>query len=715
MSGELHSSLWYRVAQLRLKLKSHVRVSRHDYRGEIWFVVEDVAAQKSYRFNGVAWQLLGLLDGHRSVQDVWEQALAKLGDDAPTQDETITLLGQLHGADILASSLPPDVDELLHRSAKRRGLKWWQRLQSPMSIKVPLIDPDNVLRKLLPAYRWMFSLGGMVLWSVLVIAGVTAAVTNWPQLTENLSDRALSPSNLLALAVLFPLLKSLHEFGHACAVRARGGEVHEMGVMLLVFFPVPYVDASASSAFRDKWHRIVVGAGGMMVEVAIASAAMLLWTVVEPGMVRSMLFNVMLIAGVTTVLFNANPLLKFDGYYMLADWVEIPNFGQRAQSYIAYWGERYVLGNKEKSAPLARGSEKLWLASYAVTSFVYRVVITLGIALFVASQYFVVGVILALWSITTAFVLPSIKIVKHLFSSPQLRHTSARAWGGASVATALIVLIVFVAPFPSRTRVEGVLWVPEQSVLRAGSEGFFARLLVEPGTQVVAGTPLIELEDPLLKPQEQLLSAKLRELEFKRRALSIDDRVQAQITDEEIRYTISELGRVKERLAGLQVVSADAGTFILANPADAPARFVKKGDQLGFVVPHAERVVRVVVEQDDVDKVRSHTKDVEVRLIESMPDVTPAHIMREVPAASGELPSAALSTDGGGRIARDPKITDRVVALTPVFHFDLKLASSAAPAHIGGRVHVRFNHGAESLAQQGWRSVRQLFLRRLSV
>lgn len=715
VSVELHSSSWYRVSQLQLRLKAHVRVVRHEYRGELWLVVEDVAAQKSFRFNGVAWQLLGLLDGTRTVQSVWEQVLAKLGDDAPTQDETIQLLGQLHAADLLASSLPPDVNELISRSAKQRQQKWWQRLQSPMSIKLPLIDPDAFLRATLPAYRWLFSVWGMVLWSALIIMGGSAAVTHWPSLTENLSDRVLAPVNLLAMALIFPVLKALHEFGHACAVRARNGEVHEMGVMLLVFFPVPYVDASASSAFRDKSHRIVVGAGGMMIELAIAALAMLLWTVVEPGVVRSMLFNIMLIAGVTTVLFNANPLLKFDGYYMLADWLEIPNFGQRAQSYIAYVAERYILGNRDKPAPLARGSEKVWLALYAVTSFFYRLLVTLGIALFVASQYFFIGVVLALWSLFTALVLPCFKTIRHLFKSSYVRRSSARAWGGAGVVALGLLLIGFVAPMPSRTHVEGVLWVSDQSVLRAGSEGFITKLLVEPGTDVVAGTPLLELEDPVLEPQERMLSAKLRELEFKRRALAIDDRVQAQITDEEIRYTTSELARVRERLSGLRVVSAVAGTFVLANPADATARFVKQGEQLGFVVPRSERIVRVVVSQEDIDTVRTRTQNVDVRLAEALGEVTRATILREVPAASGELPSAALTPEGGGKIARDPKITERVVALTPVFHFDLRLPANEAPTRIGSRVHVRFNHGAQPLAQQAWRSVRQLFLKRLNV
>ncbi len=159
----------------------------------------------------------------------------------------------------------------------------------------------------------------------------------------------LLPENLLLMWLVFPVLKLCHEFGHAFAVKARGGEVHEMGVMLLVLTPVPYVDASSAWAFRSKWQRFAVGGAGMMVELFIASIALFLWLAVEPGMFRALLYNIMLIAGISTVLFNANPLLRFDGYYMLMDWLEIPNLRTRSTQYIIYLCEKYLFGGARPS------------------------------------------------------------------------------------------------------------------------------------------------------------------------------------------------------------------------------------------------------------------------------------------------------------------------------------------------------------------------------
>ena len=145
----------------------------------------------------------------------------------------------------------------------------------------------------------------------------------------------LSAQNLLLLWLVFPVIKLLHELGHAYAAKAGGGEVHEMGMMLLVFMPVPYVDATAAGGFRSKWRRALVGAAGMLVELFIASLCMFVWVLVEPGVMRAVAFNVMLIAGVSTVVFNGNPLLRFDGYYILSDLIEIPNLAHARQPVLA--------------------------------------------------------------------------------------------------------------------------------------------------------------------------------------------------------------------------------------------------------------------------------------------------------------------------------------------------------------------------------------------
>jgi len=715
MSSDLHSPSWYRVAALKPRLKTHAEVHRHHYRGQLWYVLQDRASRRMYRFNPAAWQLIGLLDGERTVQEAWDLACHRLGDDAPTQDESIRLLGQLHGADLLQSDLPPDVDELLRRYGKQQKGKWWRNFKNPMSIKLPLIDPDRILRATHALYAPLFSRWGFFVWLLIVGSACAAAAFAWHDLTENLSDRVLAPSNLLTMLLLFPLVKTVHEFGHACAVRAKGGEVHEMGVMFLVFLPVPYVDASASSAFRSKWERFMVGGAGMMAELVLAAIAMFVWLNVEPGLVRALAFNVMLIAGISTVLFNGNPLLRYDGYYMLVDLIEIPNLGPRGTKYLTYLIDRYVFGVRELQAPEATDGEKRWFVFYTIAATIYRLFITFAIILFIAGQYFVIGVILAVWAGFSSIVMPVGKGIVHLVSGKSLRRKRQRAWTVAGATVVVVLGVIFLMPFPVWTRTEGVLWVPEQSVVRAGADGFVTRVVAAPGARVAAGVTLIEIEDPLLVPQERLLVARLEELDFKLRALQMDARVQAGMTRDEIAYTEKELKRVRERLAGLTVTAPSEGRFVVANPTDMPLRFVRRGEQLGFVAPPSERIVRVVVRQDDVDYVRNRTESIEVKLTERVAETLSASVIREVPAASGELPSLALSDRGGGAIVLDPRKTDRPVALEPVFHFELRLPPNTGDLHIGGRVFVRFDHGTEPIATQTYRSVRRLFLKRFSV
>ena len=244
MAEELLSPSWYRVADLRPRLRSHARIHRHEYRGERWYVLEDRISRRTHRFNPVAYYVIGLMDGRRTMQEIWDAAVARFGDDAPSQEDLIRLMGQLHLADVLQCEVSPDVDELLRRSRRMAQRKTLATLLSPLAIRIPLLDPDRMLDRWLPWYRPLFGPFGLLLWLTVVGIGLMLMVQHWNDLTQDISDRILAPENLVIMLLVFPLLKAIHEFGHACAVKAWGGEVHEMGIMLLVLMPVPYVDAS---------------------------------------------------------------------------------------------------------------------------------------------------------------------------------------------------------------------------------------------------------------------------------------------------------------------------------------------------------------------------------------------------------------------------------------------------------------------------------------
>jgi putative peptide zinc metalloprotease protein len=283
----------------------------------------------------------------------------------------------------------------------------------------------------------------------------------------------------------------LHEFGHAFTVKRLGGEVHEMGVMFLVLTPIPYVDASASSGFRNKWERALVGAAGIGVELFIASVALILWTMVEPGAFRSVLYNIVVIGGVSSLFFNGNPLLRYDAYYILSDLLEIPNLGPRGTQYIGHLVQRYAFGIGDADPGVSTSGERTWFVIYSVLSFGYRIFVYAAIIQFIAGKFFTLGLVLAAWAVISMVVIPLAKGARFLFASPKLSTKRVKAVSVTLLALGVITALTAWLPFPLSTVSEGVLWFPDEAFVRAREDGFVERLLVDPGGIVRRGDPLI--------------------------------------------------------------------------------------------------------------------------------------------------------------------------------------------------------------------------------
>jgi putative peptide zinc metalloprotease protein len=647
------------------------------------------------------------MDGQLTVEDIWEAGRARLGEDAPTQDEMIQLLGQLHAVDALQSDVPPDTMELLKRFEKN--------LRSPLFMRFPLLDPERFLVQFQPLVRPFFSWFGALLWLGVVGTAVFLAGVHWPELTRNVTDRVLAPRNLVLLWLTFPVVKALHEFGHAFATKVWGGEVHEMGIMLLVLTPIPYMDASSASAFREKRKRVLVGGFGMIVELFVASLALFLWINAEAGTFRAILYNIVLIASVSTVLFNGNPLLRYDAYYILGDLLEIPNLGTRGMQYMSYLLQRYLFGVPDLEPPLSTSGERFWFVTYSVASFIYRIFIYAAIILFIAGKFFVIGMLMASWAVVTMIILPAGKSIKFLASSPKLGRKRTRAMVTSALALAIVAALVALVPVPLSTRAEGVVWIPERSYVRAKTDGFVDRVVAQPGTQVKRGESLIECSDPLLPAEIKVLKSRLRELKTIFDTERIADRVKAEITREEIEQVTAELNRALERAEELTIASPLSGKFLVPMAQDLPGRFVRRGELLAYVVDRSTISARVVVSQADVDFVRQRTLGVKVRLPEIVSEILPAALKREVPAATDQLPSRTLSQEGGGEIAIDPRDMMGTKAFKKIFLFDLEMPAQARVYNVGGRVYVRFDHGREPLVYRWYRGARQLFLRRFNV
>jgi putative peptide zinc metalloprotease protein len=715
MSEALFSTNWYRVADLKPRLRGHIRIHRHAYRGEIWYVVEDRVAGKYHRFNPASYRVVSLMDGKRDMEQVWRRLTAELVEDTPDQEEVIRLLGQLHGADLIQCDVTPDVAELFERRGKQERRKLMSRYLNPMSLRFPLLDPDRFLAW---ANRWphLFRGGwGMLIWLALVLPALFLAPSHWPDLTGNFTEQLLATDNLVLMAVVFPLLKALHELGHGLAVKARGGEVHEMGIMLLVFFPIPYVEASSSSAFVKKTDRMLVGAAGMLTELFVAALAFYLWLLLEPGLARSLAYNSIVLASVSTILFNANPLLRYDGYYIFADWVEIPNLGSRSTQYWQYLAEHTLFDVPNSEPPPATPGERRWFVAYAPLAFAYRMFVLFGIALFVAQQYFIVGVLLALWGVVASLGIPLFKMARALSTEPRFASRGTRirsVLGGTALA---LYVVLFVLPMPYHTHAEGVLRLPEQALLRAEEAGFVARSLARPGAPLRPGNAVLESHNPELASDLEVQLARLEEASARYDAAWGVRPAEAAQREEEMRREQASVDRLRERMARLTLRSGASGKLLLENPDDLPGRFLQKGEVVGYVVGSYVPVVRVVVGQEDVDQVRLATRGVVVKMPQNLAATWPARLLRQVPAAGHELPSAALGQSGGGDIVLDPKDEQGTRTLQSLFEFELALEQATPARFLGSRVHVRFEHPATPLGVRAWRAMRRLFLSQFHV
>ncbi|MFZ5756716.1 MAG: hypothetical protein ACOY3X_07420 [Pseudomonadota bacterium] len=489
--------------------------------------------------------------------------------------------------------------------------------------------------------------------------------------------------------------------------------MRELGVMFLIFLPTPYVDASSAGFFRDKRQRIAVGFAGMQVELLIAAFAAFTWVLVEPGTVRAIAYNLMLIAGVSAVLFNGNPLLRFDSYHMLADWLEMPNFGNRANQYIGYLLQKHVL-KMEAEDPTRSRREAWWLGVYSIASFVYRMFVTFGIVMLVATRFFIFGVLLAFLAFGNAIVMPAWRMLKLVASDQRFSAVRSRAWGTMAGVVAFLVLFSLLVPLPSYTVTQGVVWVPESSRLYAGSEGTLVEFLAPGDGTVAAGAPVMRFDNPELESKVSSLSARVDELAMRYREASAEDPSTLAILREEYERSYAEYEDARARLDALTLPAPDAGRLALEDRDGLLGRFLPRGTVVGYVVSRRDALLRVVVLQDDIDLVRHRTKRVEVRFASDPGAELDAVLLREVPEASRQLPSAALSLDGGGELAVNPMATEGLESVEPLFQFEVSV-----PGHdrwrVGERVYVRFVHQAEPLWGRLRREIRRVFLRRLDV
>jgi putative peptide zinc metalloprotease protein len=711
-SESLFSPNWFRVAHLHPQLGGHVQVRRQSSREALWYVFTDTATGRQHRLNDIAYQFAGRCNGRHSTSEIWEALLEKLGDHAPSQEEIIRLIGQLTEGGMLQVEKLSDVEALFERHEERVS-KQRRSALNPLSFRLNLFNPDHLLRKFDGLGQHLFSTWVLGLWSVIVGLALISGVAHWDELRAHAAIYLMTPRYLILMWLCFPLIKAVHELAHGLAVRRWGGEVTQMGIALLVLVPAPFVDASAASAFRPTYQRVMVSAAGIMVELLIAALALFVWLNIEAGLLRDIAFILGFIGSVSTVLFNGNPLLRFDGYYMLSDALSLPNLAPRSSRYWAYLAQRYLLKLPGAQSPEPAQGERVWLLLYAPLSWLYKLFIGMIIIFWVASKSFFLGLAAGLFLLVTTLAQPLHKVLSFALFSPVLGAQRLRSRMITAGVVAVVILAAGVMPLPSTTVAEGVVWLPERAQLRAETGGFVVSVAANDGDRVQPGQLIAVLEDSALEARRRELQGKLDGLRAEHYQTFLSDPFKAKNADEAMQRVSAELARVEERLAQLEVRAQIAGRLVMPRQQDLPGSYLKQGAMLGYVFSPDQVRVRAVVDEHDIALVRERTRSVEVLLADRTWQRLDAGLTRETPAATQTLPSPALGDRAGGSRLTDPSDKDGVKTLEPVFLVDLTLPANATN-RVGGRAWVHFDHGSSPLAVQWTRRVQQLFLKHFS-
>lgn len=700
---------WYRVANMRPRLRVGVRVSRQQIRGETWYLLTDPMSGRHHLFNSIAYRLISACNGEQSLDEVWEKLAASAGKDAPTQGKTVRVIAQAFSANLLTGNIAPNASSIVQAQSRQTRQRKLSAI-NPISFKVPVWDPDNFLNTHVGRWRWLFTATAAQVLMALIALGAILLLVN---LTDYVSfaEKSLQNSQILLMMWLaYPLIKGLHEMAHALAVKAFGGEVHEIGITLLMLTPVPYVDASASMGFANKYQRVAVAAAGIVAELTMATLALVLWLLLEPGVLQDIAFAVVLIGGLSTLAINGNPLLRFDGYHMLCDFFELPNLARRSQGLWRHLIKRGLLGLKGPAFEGHAPGAWPWLLAYAPLSWVYRAVLLVLMSVWLAtysSLLGLAGVALAVW---LCLLQPILAMLRYLTGSAELYGQRVRAMTVAVVGTIALVALMFGAKLPHQTHAPGVVWLRDDAVVRLATEGFVEEFLASDGEQVVVGQPLLRLSNDELQASLQRVEAQLRRREVERASSFVADAMQAGIADDETALLLAERQRLRQRVDQLTVRAGVAGRLVIAPKFNVVGRFLPQGELVAHVLSPGQPLVRVLVSNEDVAQVRDDVRSISVALAHASGRQATGQLVAGPPLVSKKLPSSALGDGAGGSIAQDLTDKSGLTALEPFFHFDLRL-DAAVDARIGARARITIHHANISTAELIANFVRRSFLR----
>ncbi|MFO0944450.1 MAG: peptidase M50 [Planctomycetota bacterium] len=492
---------------LRRKIKVRMRpdlvITKQQYGGQTYFIVKDPVALRYYRFREEELFLLQQFDGFNTLDDIRHEFVERFRPQRISVVELEKFAGQLLQAGIATADTPQMGQRLFERYQEKRNQKIKQFFLNILYIKIPVFDPEKLLERMLPFTRFFFTIPFFTLALLFGLSSLLLVLVNWEEFVSKLPSyhEFFTWRNILYFWCTLGLVKVIHEFGHGLSCKRFGGEVHEMGFLVLVLTPCLYCNVTDAWMLPNKWHRAIIGAAGIYVELILSSIFVWVWWYTEPGLLNTLSLSIIFICSVSTVLFNANPLLRFDGYYILSDLIEIPNLRERSNKYLGNVASKVFFGTEAVADPYMPKRRKWFFIVYSIAAYVYRWVVTVGILWFLYTflkpyKLGMLSAMLATMAAFTLFVLPAYRVLKMLGQRWRSMKVNKLRMSLAIATTVAVVALILLIPYPMRIDVPMILQPRAATTIFVQVPGILKRLDVRDGEKVTGGATLAVLEDP---------------------------------------------------------------------------------------------------------------------------------------------------------------------------------------------------------------------------
>jgi putative peptide zinc metalloprotease protein len=567
-----------RRKSLRIRLRPDLDIEAQKYEGRTFYVVKDPVGLRYYRLKDNEHFLLQFLDGKHTLEDAQKAYEREFRPERLKLEDLEGFAQQLLTAGLAMSDSPKAGKQLYERRGKRRRREWMQKFTNILYIKIPIFDPERILQRMLGYLGWIFSPGFFLLSIMVGVAAILLVATHFDTFRAKLPNyhEFFSFKSVVYLWISLAVVKVIHEFGHGLSCKRYGGEVHEMGFLLMCLSPALYCNVSDAWVLPNKWHRIIISAAGIYVELVIAAIATFIWwyTPTQP-FINNLSLSLMVVCSVSTVVFNANPLMRYDGYYVLADWLEIPNLREKANRYLTNVVLDKCLGIEVPPEEYMDLWRRIFFIVFAIVSYIYRWVVTFSILYFFYSflrphKLEVIGNALTLAAIASLTIWPVYRLGRNIHRRGRLPDMKrARVMISTAVVLAVIIFLCFV-PIPiSRIRGLGLVQSnPEatsQVVLRRTA--ILTDLKVLPGDRVTRGQVLatfrdLDLEEKQAQARSEWANAtKQLNVLHDQKTQTTDTKELARL-DEEMARTVGKRDSARVTLDALRLIQDQELTLV---------------------------------------------------------------------------------------------------------------------------------------------------------